>query len=149
MTNPLHPVLEDQLNASLLPVQPFSATRRDATLPDISNKVFAVIGMRRAGKTTFLRQLQADLREELPPERSIYLSFDDDRLATIGVEQLSALLEAYYRLLPELRGKETVHWFLDEIQLVPGWERFVRRVIDTEIVRSRAPAPPARMLSPE
>jgi hypothetical protein len=25
-------------------------------------------------------------------------------------------------------------WFLDEIQLVPGWERFVRRVLDTERV---------------
>ena len=149
MTGSLHPVLEDQLNAALLAVQPFSATRRDATLPDIRNKVFAVIGMRRAGKTTFLRQLQADLRKELPPERAIYLSFDDDRLAALGVEQLSALLEAYYRRLPELRGKETVHWFLDEIQLVPGWERFVRRVLDSERIRMTVSGSSARMLSRE
>jgi hypothetical protein len=27
-----------------------------------------------------------------------------------------------------------VHWLLDEIQLVPDWERFVRRVLDSEKV---------------
>ncbi len=43
MTNPLHPVLEDQSNVELLPIQPFSATRRDATLPDIGNKVLLLV----------------------------------------------------------------------------------------------------------
>jgi len=42
------------------------------------------------------------------------------------------LLEEYYRRHPSLRGREVVHWFLDQIQFVPGWERFVRRVLDTE-----------------
>lgn len=149
MTERLHPVLEDQLGAALLPTSPLVATRRDATLPAVPNKVFAVIGMRRAGKSTFMRQLQADLRQELPPEQAIYLSFDDDRLAGIGVGQLDALLEAYYRQFPDLRGQHTVHWFLDEIQLVPGWERFVRRVLDSEQVRITVSGSSARMLSRE
>ena len=97
-------------------------------------KVHAVIGMRRAGKTTFLRQLLDERRVSLPPERAVYLSFDDDRLAGIQVDQLGFLLEEYYRRHPALRGSAAVHWFLDEIQFVPGWERFVRRVLDSEKV---------------
>jgi predicted AAA+ superfamily ATPase len=59
------------------------------------------------------------------------------------------LLEEYYRRYPELRGRETVYWFLDEIQLVTGWERFVRRVMDSEQVAVMVSGSSARMLSRE
>ena len=98
----------------------------------MAGKAHAVIGMRRAGKTTFLRQLLDERRAAGPAERAVYLSFDDDRLGGLELEQLGFLLEEYYRRHPALRGRDTVYWFLDEIQLVPGWERFVRRVLDTE-----------------
>ncbi|MFN7986184.1 MAG: ATP-binding protein [Thermoanaerobaculia bacterium] len=108
-----------------------------------------MIGLRRAGKTTFLRQLLDDRRKENPPELSVFVSFDDDRLAGIDSEQLSLLLEEYFRRYPETRGKKTIHLFLDEIQLVPGWERFVRRVIDTERAGIVVSGSSARMLSRE
>jgi hypothetical protein len=146
---PLHPVLEERLNAALRAVEPPAFTPRDARLPPVPGKAHAVIGMRRAGKTTFLRQLLAERRSALPPERALYLSFDDDRLAGIGVEQLGFLLEEFYRRHPALRGRETVHWLLDEIQLVPGWERFVRRVMDSEKVDFVVSGSSARMLSRE
>ena len=146
---PLHPVLLEKLNHALLPTPPSSMTPRDARLPAVKGKVHAVIGMRRAGKTTFLRQLQADLRRKLAPERALYISFDDDRLAGLGADQLSLLLEEYYRRFPDLQGRETVHWFLDEIQLVDGWDRFVRRAIDSEKVEIAVSGSSARMLSRE
>jgi predicted AAA+ superfamily ATPase len=124
-------------------------TRRDAALPEIPNKVHAVTGMRRAGKTTFLRQLSAERQRGTAPERAIYLSFDDDRLADIGTDQLSALLEEFYRRHPHLRRRTTVAWFLDEIQLVAGWERFVRRVLDSENAQVVVSGSSARMLSRE
>ena len=145
----LHPVLAEKLSAALEPAPPFTFTRRDARLPAVPGKVHAVIGMRRAGKTTFLRQLLDKRRVGLPPERAVYLSFDDDRLAGIGVDQLGFLLEEYYRRHPALRGCETVHWLFDEIQLVPAWERFVRRVLDTEKVEIVVSGSSARMLSRE
>jgi predicted AAA+ superfamily ATPase len=146
---PLHPVLLEKLNTALVPAIRPPLTRRDARLPAVPGKVHAVIGMRRAGKTTFLRQLQAARRESLPPERTVFVSFDDDRLAELNVEQLALLLEEYYRRYPELRNRETVHWFLDEIQLVAGWERFVRRVMDSEQVEMVVSGSSARMLSRE
>lgn len=145
----LHPVLLEKLNAALRASPPQRLTARDARLPAVPGKAHAVIGMRRAGKTTFLRQLQEVLRRKLPPERAVYLSFDDDRLAGIDAGGLDALLEEHYRRHPELRGKATVHWFLDEIQLVAGWERFVRRILDTERVEVVVSGSSARMLSRE
>lgn len=145
----LHPVLAEKLNSAVLPSPAAEFTRRDARLPDISGKAHAVIGMRRAGKTTFLRQLCEERRRERRPEQVLFFGFDDDRLAGIDAEQLSFLLEEHYRRYPDLRGRETVSWFLDEIQLVPGWERFVRRVLDTEQVELVVSGPSARMLSRE
>lgn len=145
----LHPVLADKLNAALTHSAPTPFTRRDARLSAIPGKVHAVVGMRRAGKTTFLLQLMAERRESQPPERALYLSFDDDRLVGIGVEQLSFLLEEYYRRFPEARGRDQVLWLLDEIQFVPNWERFVRRIHDSERVDVVVSGSSARMLSRE
>lgn len=146
---PLHPILSEKLRAALAPTPRFVLTRRDARLPAVAGKVHSVIGMRRAGKTTLLRQLLDERRSELAPERALYVGFDDDRLAGIGVDQLGFLLEEYYRIHPALRSRETVHWFLDEIQLVPGWERFARRVLDTERCEMVVSGSSARMLSRE
>jgi hypothetical protein len=145
----LHPVLAEKLSEALVAVKQPPFTRRDARLPKVPGKVHSVIGMRRAGKTTYLRQLQEERRAVLPPERALYLGFDDERLAGIGVDQLGALLEEYYRVHPTLRGKETVHWYFDEIQLVPGWERFARRVLDSERCELVVSGSSARMLSRE
>ncbi len=145
----LHPILAEKLSSALEPGDAGAFTQRDARLPPVPGKAHSVIGMRRAGKTTFLRQLLAERRHTISPERAIYISFDDDRLAGLELEQLGFLLEEHYRRHPELRAKETVHWFLDEIQLVPGWERFVRRVLDSEKVEIVVSGSSARMLSRE
>ena len=146
---PLHPVLEERLNAALMPSRSDDFTRRDARLPAVPGKAHAVVGMRRSGKTTFLRQLLVERRASLPPERALYLSFDDDRLVGIGVEQLAFLLEEFYRRFPDLRGRQSVLWLLDEIQFVPSWERFVRRAMDTERTEFVVSGSSARMLSRE
>lgn len=145
----LHPILEEKLSTALACGVVAPLTRRDAVLPKLPNKAHAVTGMRRTGKTTFLRQLVTERRAVASSERAVYVSFDDDRLADIQADQLSALLEAYYRRFPDLRRRETVSWFLDEIQLVPGWEPFVRRVLDTERVEMVVSGSSARMLSRE
>ncbi len=145
----LHPVLAEKLSVALSPLVPLELTRRDARLPEVPGKVHAVIGMRRAGKTTFLRQLLDARRATSRAERAVYLSFDDDRLGGLALEQLGFLLEEFYRRHPALRGVETVYWFLDEVQLVTGWERFVRRALDSEKVEIVVSGSSARLLSRE
>lgn len=146
---PIESVLLEKLNDGIASAPSLRLTRRDAQLPPVSGKVHAVIGMRRTGKSCFLRQVQADLRAGITPERAVFVSFDDDRLANLNLAQLDLLLEEYYRRYPESRGNETVHWFFDEIQLVAGRERFVRRIIDSERVEVVVSGSSARMVSRE
>ncbi len=149
MSNVLHPVLHEALNAAVLRA-PRQATRRDAQLPAVPGKAHAIIGMRRAGKTTYLHQVHAErLVGGQAAERTLYLNFDDERLAELPIEQLNSLVEEYYRRFPQFRGRERVTWLLDEIQWVSGWERFVRRMLDTEQVEIVVSGSSARMLSRE
>jgi uncharacterized protein len=145
----LHPVLFDELTQALKPRAFDALTLRDTRLPAIPNKTHAIIGMRRAGKTSYLHQLMAEARQTIPPERAFYISFDDDRLAGMGMEQLSALFDEYYRRYPDYKQAQTLYCFLDEIQLVTGWERVIRRLMDTENIQIIVSGSSAKMLSRE
>jgi hypothetical protein len=43
--------------------------------------------------------------------------------------QLGFLLEEFGRRVPDVPGGSRVTWCFDKIQLVPDWERFVRRLL--------------------
>lgn len=125
-------------------------TRREIRWPVVPGKALAVIGMRRSGKTSFLSQCLGDLLAAGEPRESlVLLNFEDDRLAGIQAADLSFLLETYYQLHPEFRDQSRVTFFLDEIQLVPGWEAFARRILDSEKVRIFLSGSSATLLSRE
>ena len=124
-------------------------TRRDTRIPGVPGKAVAVIGMRRSGKTTFLWQLLGDRMERgTAREGLLFVNFEDERLAGMRAADVGALLEEYYRQYPEWREKRATLFF-DEIQVVEGWERFVRRVLDTERVEMFLSGSSARLLSRE
>jgi len=116
----------------------------------LPGKATAVVGMRRSGKTAFLHQIRRErlaggvAREKLP-----FVSFEDEKLAGITAGELDALIEEYYRRYPALRQQETVTFCLDEIQLVPGCEQFLRRVLDSEKVEIFLSGSSAALLSRE
>lgn len=125
-------------------------TRRDLHVPALPGKALAVVGMRRTGKTTFLWQVLADRLEQGTPRAGLLLfSFEDERLADMTSADLSLVVEEYYRLHPELRDQHRAVFFLDEIQVVPGWEMFARRLLDTENVDLFLSGSSARLLSRE
>ena len=125
-------------------------TRRDVRLPGVKNKAVAVIGMRRTGKTTFLWQVISDrLAKGTAREGLLYFSFEDERLADVRAQDLGVLVEEYYRLHPEWRDRKRATFLLDEIQVVPGWETFARRLLDTEKVDLFLSGSSARLLSRE
>ncbi len=142
--------LVDKLAGSLAGSLPAGTPRSMSGAVHLPGKVTAIVGMRRAGKTTFLHQIRRQrlergaLRETLP-----YLNFEDERLVGLGAGQLHVLIEEYYRRLPALRGRDTVTWCFDEIQSVPGWERFVRRLLDEEQVDLFVTGSSAALLSRE
>lgn len=126
------------------------AIRRDAEASARTNKAKAIIGMRRAGKTYFLFQCLADrINAGYSKEQLLYFNFEDERLGDMTVDHLSLLAEEYYRAFPDFRGRRQVVWCLDEIQVVPGWERFVRRILDKEKAEIFISGSSAEMLSRE
>lgn len=125
-------------------------TRRDVRLPGIPRKAVAVIGMRRTGKTTFLWQVLGDrLAKGTGREGLLYFNFEDERLFGMTAQDLQLVLEEYYRLHPEWRDRRRATFFFDEIQVVPGWERFARRILDTEQADLFLSGSSARLLSRE
>ncbi|HOW85619.1 MAG TPA: ATP-binding protein [Candidatus Aminicenantes bacterium] len=125
-------------------------TRRDIRLPRIAGKATAVVGMRRTGKTTFLWQVLSDrVREGVPREGLLFFGFEDERLAGMAAKDLQIVVEEYYRLHPEWRDKKKAVFAFDEIQAVPGWEPFARRILDTEHVELFVSGSSARLLSRE
>lgn len=132
--------------AAVLPM----LTRRDVWLPAIKGKATAVIGMRRAGKTSLLWQILAD-RHAVGTVRQglLYFSFEDERLADMQVQDLDCLVETFYQLNPSWRDAQRACFFLDEIQLVPGWEMFIRRLLDSENIELFLSGSSARLLSRE
>lgn len=141
-------VLKQKL-ADALVAQPPGSTQRDVHLPAVPHKALAVVGMRRVGKSTLLwQQLSARLQTGTPRDQLALLNFEDERLAGITAADLSWLWDEYCRVVPAARdGRSCL--FLDEIQVVPGWETFVRRLLDTEPVDILFSGSSARLLSRE
>ena len=132
--------------AAVLP----SLTRRDTWLPAVKGKATAVIGMRRAGKTSLLWQILADrVAAGTGRDGLLYFSFEDERLAGMTVQDLDLLVEEFYRLNPVWRDARRASFFLDEVQMVPGWEMFARRLLDSENVELFLSGSSARLLSRE
>jgi hypothetical protein len=124
-------------------------TPRDLSLPGLPSKADVVVGMRRSGKTYFLyQQIESQLANGTDRSRLLYLNFEDERLLPLSAADLSRIPEAFYRRIPA--NREQLCWFyFDEIQNVPGWETFIRRLLDTEKVALILTGSSARLLSRE
>lgn len=92
------------------------------------NKVITIVGPRRAGKTFFLFQIiKKLLRQGTDLEDIIYINFEDERILPTKADNLQLILDAYFELYEK---RESPCIFLDEIQNISGWEKFVRRLND-------------------
>ena len=126
----LRQALVEQLADSLGRPLPSFTPRRVFGRTGLPGKATAVTGMRRAGKTTFVHQLRRERIERgIALDRLPFISFEDERLAGLEAGELGVLVDEYYRRVPQAHDA-TVTWCFDEIQQVPGWERFVRRLLD-------------------
>ena len=82
--------------------------------------IVAITGHRRAGKSVFLSQI---IDRYYGIDNIYYLNLDDERLASVTLEDMNTVIEVLYLLF----GMKKVI-FLDEIQNLAGWERFVSRL---------------------
>lgn len=97
-----------------------------------SNPIKIVTGFRRSGKSWLCRQLVRDLVNQgtVVLENVLSLNFEDYRLDEIrGPAELDDVCQAFINRVAKPGAKILL---LDEIQNVPGWERFLRKFHERE-----------------
>ena len=124
------------------------ALAREIDIPLDAPKIISLLGPRRAGKTYCLYYVMQELSTNIARNRLIYINFEDDRLFPLALEDMDSLLQAYFELYPGHKDQK-VWFFFDEIQEIPNWEKFVRRVWDTENCRLYITGSSSRLLSRE
>ena len=110
------------------------------------NVNYCFIGIRRTGKSYLMYQQIKQLESKgVPLSQIVYVNFEDERLLEIKVTDLNTILEIGL----EMSGStDKPYLFLDEIQNINGWEKFVRRIADMKY-RINITGSNSKMLSSE
>jgi predicted AAA+ superfamily ATPase len=86
-------------------------------------KAISIVGFRRVGKTFLL----FDFAKKIGQENCVYINFEDERIPP-KTEILTQLIE----VIKEIRGERELILLMDEIQNIPNWSKWVRRINDTQ-----------------
>lgn len=121
---------------------------RDLRIPHDTGKIISLIGVRRSGKTHILFSIINTLRKTISTQNILYINFEDDRLFPLELKDLNIMLDAYYEMYPDKKN-EKAYFFFDEIQNVQNWEKFIRRIYDTENCTVFLTGSSAKLLSRE
>ncbi len=95
-------------------------------------RAISIIGPRRTGKTYEMYNLIKKIIKTEKKEQVIYINFEKVNVKDATDEDLIKMLETFYEIYPENRKKK-VWLFLDEIQNVINWEKFVRTSLDENL----------------
>ena len=88
-------------------------------------EITAITGVRRAGKTSLMHLLIQDILKSQKPETVMYVNLDDPSFKGANLDQI---YEAYKELMP-FQGMSNL--FLDEVQTIDDWERWVKKSYDS------------------
>jgi len=114
----------------------------------LQREIIVISGVRRSGKSSLLKLISNDIRktQQVPDKNTLYLNFDDERFIEFRHTDFELLFETYIELFqPEGRK----YFFLDEIQNIQGWERWVNRLYEFEDVKIFITGSNATLLSSE
>ena len=113
---------------------------RSFQFEEFGNYVF--VGIRRAGKSFLLYQrIQELLHSGHTWNEMLYVNFEDERLIGMTAADLNLILEVHAEM-----STDRPMLFLDEIQNIDGWDKFVRRLADNKY-RAYVTGSNAKMLS--
>lgn len=96
-------------------------------------EIVALTGVRRSGKSTIILQLIESLiqNKNVKPQNTLYVNFEEPSFGSkLDLDFLIKIFEAY---LEFYNPKGKIYLFLDEIQLVKNWEKFVVSLYDRKV----------------
>lgn len=97
---------------------------------DISTDVVSdIVGVRRAGKTYLMFDVIKKLLKKSDKKSTIYINFENRRLLPLSADYFNQIISFIYQ--EELFEKyKKVYLFLDEVQRIKGWEKYIRSIYD-------------------
>lgn len=125
---------------------------RDLSLGDVrpparGNLATVITGVRRCGKTYRLfQEMHRVIEAGYPQESILYFNFEDERLKPYDTQLLSDVVETFYAMRPDAK-RAGAFFFFDEIQEVPDWGMFLRRMVDTQKATIYVTGSSSKMLS--
>lgn len=92
-------------------------------------EVIVLKGVRRSGKSTLVKQLMIELiKNGISKRQILYLNLEEYAFADkLTIHLFEEVLEAYKGYT---KNKKRIYFFIDEIQKVPSWEKWVRTKYD-------------------
>ncbi|MEX0895391.1 MAG: ATP-binding protein [Patescibacteria group bacterium] len=97
-----------------------------------NSNISAVIGVRRSGKSTILKQVMHHLitQEDVSPNNTLLINLEDPRLIELLQNTNLLNLVSAFKDKADLRSR--MYIVFDEIQNVPNWEAVIRTLHDQE-----------------
>ena len=97
--------------------------------------IIVIKGPRRAGKSTLLYQLIEELSIRNDSKKFLYVNFEDYAFSAENLqpEILEAVLSVYQQ---EIYQENDFMLFLDEIQNLANWDKWLRTCIDSERIKT-------------
>ncbi len=99
---------------------------RLSLLDDLPHRTLAVTGFRRVGKTYLLLGAIRELLKKYSRREVVYINFEDER-----IPQKTAMLTTLLPTIEKVYGRKPIYLFLDELQRIPVWSKWLRRMLDT------------------
>ena len=94
-------------------------------------EILVITGVRRSGKSSLMKLVWDDIKtkEKLEDNQFLYLNFEDERLVDFDKDDFTKVLEVYYEINSPDKNRK-IFLFLDEIQNVIYWEKWVNRLYE-------------------
>lgn len=93
-------------------------------------EIHIVTGIRRSGKSTLLETLINQLSKEYDPKSILFINFDDPNYTNVYID--SSLIYSIVTAAETITQIPVQFLFLDEIQNVVAWEKYVKSVYDSK-----------------
>lgn len=112
-----------------------------------SNQVITITGPRRAGKSYIMRQMGRLLAENrVKKENILFVNFDDPRFLSLDTKLLIQIYDIYREFMSP---SDTPYIFLDEVQEIDEWEKWVRMMHELKKAKLIVSGSNAHLLSRE
>lgn len=147
--NKLKQLIAEHRERFLAPSNLIRRENQDIIRPYIKQKEIIVIsGVRRAGKSSLMKLISKEILNEhnVPVNNILYLNFEDERFIEFSYRDFEPLYETFIEFY-QSQGRK--YFFLDEIQNINGWEKWVNRIYEFEDVKIFVTGSNATLLSSE